>query len=143
MKRSTLFATILLVIFVNSAHSQDPYAYDEGAELTCSSINGASCDQDRLRCREGIVADFEVPKFLTFRFSKGEIELEYRADKKRKMKMGDIHKDGTYFMTQGVYYENDMLVGAWQFVITKKTGKLHITGIERGYTYLFNGVCKK
>ena len=141
MKCLSLSATILLVMFVGSAHSQD--AYDETMDLICSSIYGAVCDQDDLSCRKGNPTEFEVPKFLTLRFSKGVIELDYRTEKKRKMKMGSIYKDGTYFFTYCVFKDKGILMGVWNFVVTRKTGKLEMVGLEHGYSYLFNGACKK
>ena len=131
---------MFLMLIAGPALSQD--AYDGSTDLTCSSITGVVC-AEKLRCREGSAKDFEVPKFVTLKFSAGEIELKYRPEKKRTVKMGDIHKDGTYLITQGVYSEKDQLQGAWQFVVNQKTGELHISGLEHGFGYFFDGACKK
>ena len=140
MKSFILSIVMFLMLIAGPALSQD--AYDGSTNLTCSSITGVVC-AEKLKCREGSAKDFEVPKFVTLKFSAGEIELKYRPEKKRTVKMGDIHKDGTYLITQGVYSEKDQLQGAWQFVVNQKTGELHISGLEHGFGYFFDGACKK
>ena len=92
-------------------------------------------------CAVGILA-FIFLIILPSKKTSTDLDREI-AEKKRKMKMGDIHKDEAYLITQGIYSEKEMLQGAWQFVVNRKTGELHISGLEHGYSYFFDGACKK
>ena len=134
MIRLVLCASALLLSLTAGAHAQA--RFDGSADLICSPSEVSVCD-NAARCRHGQVREFNVPRFVTLRFSRGEIEQKYANEKARDGELGEVVDIGRSIVIQSV------IDGAADtIVIKKKSGDFLASGIEPNMNYFLAGFCK-
>ena len=135
MIRVAVCASAVVLSLAGGAHAQT--RFDGSADLICSPTEVSVCD-DAARCRHGQVRDFNVPRFVTLRFSRGEIEQKYANEKTRDGELGEIVDIGRSIVIQSVIDG-----GADTIVIKKKSGDFLASGIEPHMNYFLAGFCKR
>ncbi len=135
MIRLVLCASAVMLFSAGRAHAQS--AFDGSVDLICSPSEVSVCD-NAARCRHGQVRDFSVPRFVTIRFSTGEIEQKYAGDRSRVGGLGQVVDTGRHIVIQTV------IDGAADtIVINKKSGDFQATGIEPQVNFFLAGFCKR
>ena len=135
MIRVALLVTAAFLSLAGRAYSQT--YFDGSTDLICSPTEASFCDEVG-RCRQGSVGNFDLPRFITLKFSTGELTFKYSGDKE---KIGDLDRfedTGQRMIIHEVIDDRAAMI-----VIIKDTGRFLASGIRPKVNFFVGGFCDR
>ena len=135
MVRLALCVTVVLLLLADPANSQTHV--DGSTDLVCSPTEASLCN-DTGRCRQGDVRGFNLPRFITLKFSTGEFVFKYSGDRVKIGKLDQVQDAGKRLVIHDVIDD-----GAVTIVIIKDKKEFLASGIRPNVNFFVAGFCER
>ena len=132
------WALCIIAVFLSLAgHAYSQTYLDGSTDLICSPTEASLCD-DAARCRQGNVRDFSLPRFITLKFSTGELVFKYGGDRVMIGKLNRFKDTGKRIVIHDVVDHRAVMI-----VIIKGTGEFLASGIRPNVNFFVTGFCER
>ena len=136
MARLIFSVLIIMILLAQPAQAGD--SFDGSTNIVCAPTRVMSCTGD-FQCESGRPAEYNVPRFVSFRFDGAEIEMTYNQQKTSRLPIREIHNTSITLVAMGVSPDG----GAYTFEINRTSGEFFASGIEPSrFSFFLAGACK-